>query len=203
MSVVFEGSFRRADPDGLVNLATAMEAHQPEAVFFADSIGEATRFFTALKPSVRSKLIPLGPGSWDNEAQLNRAKTALEGAIFVTPFFASSRKEIIVRFVEAYQARFKLKPDFLAAQGFDAATVALAALRKQNTEGIPFVQALTSVERYEGLTGTIRVQQSGEFERNFDVVTLRDGAVIELQKQVAESFVVQGAGDIERSPERR
>ncbi len=194
LSIVFDAGFKRADPDALIALATQVEQQQPEAIFFADNISEATRFFSALKPAFRQSIIPLGPGSWDNEAQIGRSKNALEGAVFVSPFFAASRKEIIVRFVEAYQARYKTRPDFLAAQGFDAATLALAALRKQTAEGVPFVQALTAIERYEGLTGTIQVQQSGEIDRNFEVVTLKGGVLQELQKRLVDNFVANSAG---------
>ena len=194
LTIVFDASYKRAEPDALIGLAAQIEQQQPEAVFFADNMSEATRFFSALKPAFRQSVIPLGPGSWDNEAQIGRSKNALEGAVFVSPFFVTSRKEIIVRFVEAYQARYKSRPDFLAAQGFDAATLALAALKKQMAEGVPFVQALTAIERYEGLTGTIQVQQSGEIDRNFEVVTLKGGVLQELQKRLEDNFVANSAG---------
>lgn len=192
MTLAYEGGYRRTDPDGLLRVASEVEAVQPDGIFFPDNIIEATRFFTALKPAVRQAVVPLGPASWDNEAQLNRSKNVLEGAVFVSPFFAASRKEIIVRFVEAYQSRYKSKPDFLAAQAFDSATLALAALRKQISDGISFSQALTAVERYEGLTGTIQVQPSGEIDRNFEIVTLSQGALVELQKRLPDTFVARG-----------
>ena len=198
MNLAYEGGYRRTDPDGLLKVASEVEGVQPDGIFFPDNIIEATRFFTALKPAIRQAVVPLGPASWDNEAQLNRSKNVLEGAVFVSPFFAASRKEIIVRFVEAYQARYKTKPDFLAAQAFDSATLALAALRKQISDGISFSQALTAVERYEGLTGTIQVQPSGEIDRNFEIVTLSQGALVELQKRLPDTFIARGNTVIEQ-----
>lgn len=200
MTLVYEASYRRTEPDALISIAAQVEQAKPDGLFFPDNILEATRFFSALKPAARQAVTPLGPASWDNESQLNRSKNALEGAVFVSPFFAGSRKEIIVRFIEAYQARYRVRPDFLAAQGFDSATLALAALRKQTGEGLPFAQALAAVERYEGLTGTIQVQLSGEIERNFEVVALSRGVVTEVQERKPETYVGRGNDVVVEAP---
>ncbi|MCB0311287.1 MAG: ABC transporter substrate-binding protein, partial [Bdellovibrionales bacterium] len=141
-------------------------------VFFPGNLVEAAQFVGSFRPAARQRLRFLGTASWDLPNELARSRTALDGAIFVTPFLLTSSDPVISRFVTAYSERYGRKPDFLAAQGFDAATLALAALRRQRVQNISFEQAFQSIQTYDGLTGLISVRPGGELQRRFSVVQL-------------------------------
>lgn len=199
LELVFEAPYRRAEPDALISIAAQAEKFNPQAIFFPDNVLEASRFFGALTPGFRNAVVPLGPASWDNPEQILRSKSVLQGAVFVSPFFAASTKDVVVRFKEAYESRYRLKPDFLAAQGFDSATMVIAALKRSAAEGISFEQALKLVEQYDGLTGSIRVREDGEMVRTFAVVRLENGVLVEVHNQVPQTYVGRGSQEIVRS----
>jgi branched-chain amino acid transport system substrate-binding protein len=192
MQLVFESSFRRVEPDALVALAPRVEAAKPEAVFFADNLLEASRFFTALTPSARAEIVPLGVGIWDNPQQLSRSRVALDGAIFISPFFVDSPRPIVAKFRDAYLQRYRERPDFLAAQAFDAATILLAARRQAVAQQRGIAEALAAIEGYEGLTGMIAVSPDGDLRRDFVVLRLKDGGLSELTAEATPQYEARG-----------
>ena len=188
-TLVYDTTYQRGDAEAFVTIATEIEQHPVQGVFFVDSIEAAARFFGSLTPRYRQQIRPLGIGTWDNPSQLQRSRTVLEGAVFVSPFFAASKRDLVGQFRVAYKKQFASEPDFLAAQGFDAATLVVAALRRQVQEGVPFGRALQSIDEYQGLTGRLWVDETGEIQRRFAVVELQGGTVTEIGAE-ALSYVV-------------
>ena len=92
----------------------------------------------------------------------------------------SRRRSIVRKFVEVYRAKYGKQPDFLAAQGFDAATMVLAAAKREKQEQLSFVQAFRRIDVYDGLTGAISVTSSGEVQRSYSVVKFERGRLIDL-----------------------
>ncbi len=163
-----------------------------QAVFFPDNLQAASRFFASFSETARAQIYPLGSVNWDNSVELQQSHSVLDGAIFVSPFFSRSERPEIQQFMNSYQAKYQLRPDFLAAQGFDAATIALEALRRSVKQEINVSDALTGIDLYDGLTGRVLVQPSGELQRTFTVLQLRQGAAVELTaKQALKSQDVQ------------
>jgi hypothetical protein len=108
------------------------------------------------------------------------SRNVLDGAVFVSPFYAESSRAIIKDFISAYRSKFRSEPDFLAAQGFDAATLAIQAAKRGQEKMVSWPEALMSIDAYDGLTGRIYVGADGELRRSFAVLQLRNGAIIEL-----------------------
>jgi len=189
--VVFERSYPKNNPDVFPAIAGELEKVAVDALFFPDSLRAATRFFTSLSPVVRNSIRPLGTASWDNALELQQSRMALEGAVFVSPFFMASERPVVRQFVAAYKGTFQRNPDFLAAQGFDAATVVREALRRSRERNINVLEALQGVTLYDGLTGKITVRGNGEFERLFAVLALEDGNLRELPLEARN--VITGA----------
>ncbi|MDC0358495.1 ABC transporter substrate-binding protein, partial [Oligoflexia bacterium] len=193
LNLVYEASFMSADDNALVAIAEELEGVSADAVFFPDSLQAATRFYGNFSELARSQIRILGSGAWDNPVELANSRTALDGAIFVSPFFSSSGEPVIAKFKQAYQAKYNESPDFLAAQGFDAATLVIAALARQaNDDMLSFEQALRSIQSYDGLTGRIWIDQSGEVKRIFSVVQFSQGKLEELSDSGNPSFVMRG-----------
>jgi ABC-type branched-subunit amino acid transport system substrate-binding protein len=91
--------------------------------------------------------------------------------MFVSPFFIFDDNIYSKQFQNTYKATFNAPPDFLAAQGFDAATLLSTALKQSNQSG-DYVNAFKGIDLYQGLTGEITVSHNGELERKFKVVEL-------------------------------
>jgi branched-chain amino acid transport system substrate-binding protein len=211
VQVVFEASYPKESADALVNIAREVENARPQAVFLPDSLLHASRFFSLISAESLHEIRPVGPASWDNPTELNQSRSVLEGAIFVSPFFMQSKNPSVLRFIDAYKARFKQSPNFLAAQGFDAATIVAAALRQGSESGNSFSVALQGLGRYEGLTGTMQVENSGEIKRSYSVVEFRAGSIRELGEansavpvaDTQSAAPIPNAGATQASPEQK
>lgn len=163
------------------DIAREIEASEVQAMFVPDSLDQAYLIYSAISSSRRAQIRLLGPGVWDGHRVLTNSKTILEGATFVSPFFDRSKDPLITNFIKAFQSKYRTKPDFLAAQGFDSATMVIAALKREREQGVPFMQGFRDINRYSGLTGEISVDSdSGEILRRFKVLTIKNGELIEL-----------------------
>jgi branched-chain amino acid transport system substrate-binding protein len=180
LDIVYETRFYPDDDASLVAIAQEIEKHRVQGVFVPDTIETAVRFSGNLKEAFRERIRLLGTARWYDPAKLANAATILDRAVFVSPFFNKSDRPIVGQFVRAYETRYNAAPNFLAAQGFDAATLIVAALKRQSEEGVDVVRALEDIQAYEGLTGSIRVTGSGEIERDFAVIEMKRGSLNEL-----------------------
>jgi len=182
MQIVYETPYGSEYGESFVGIAQEIEKAAPSGVFFPDEITKATVLIGNFTPAFRKQVKVLGSAAWDNIAKLNSARTLLEGCVFVSPYFSRSQREIIKRFNTIYKNSYGAEPDFLAAQGFDAATMALAAISRKQSEGISFEEAFRAIENYEGLTGKMRVRSDGVVERQFSVVQLGEKGLVEISQ---------------------
>lgn len=180
VDVVYEAKYYPGDDNALVTIAQELEESKAQAIFLPDSLQVAGRLSGNLSEKSRRRMRLLGSARWDNAKELANSRTVLDKAIFVSPFFAGSERPVVSQFIKAYQSRYNEQPDFLAAQGFDAATLVAAAMKRHTRGGIKYIDALTSIRSYEGLTGEIEVGSDGEIRRKFAVVQLQRGQLIEI-----------------------
>lgn len=177
---VFEAGYDRKDANAFPAYAQEIEQRGVDGVLVMDNLQGATRFVGSFNPNARRSLTFLGPLSWDDATQLSRANAVMRGVMFITPFLESSERPEVQQFVSTFRARFGRAPDFLAAQGFDAATLVVEALIRQAERGGSFEQALASIGSYHGLTGQIELHPMGRMTRRYALAQYVDGAINEL-----------------------
>lgn len=170
LEIAYEVSYFKNDSSRFVEIGRELENYPIDAVFFPDSIQAAQRFLTSVSPKVRRTTRMLGTAKWDRPKDIKRSRELLLGAVYVSPFFEASGNGYISQFRSSYLSRYGKAPSFLSAQGFDAATIVLAALRRQQERNTTFSQAMRSIEAYEGLTGMIRVGSASNLFRRFKIV---------------------------------
>ena len=192
LSLEFESSYFRGDAASLSLIAEQVDQYSIDGLLIPSSLDDASLFLRSLSSDSRSKIKLLGGANWYKPDELTRTSAALEGAIFVSPFFTASTRPIVSKFIEAYRSRYGTTPNFFAAQGFDAATMVAAALDRTNREGVPFQDAFSNIDNYAGVTGDISVLPDGELDRHFTVVQMRGGELFELQAQDSQAFIYRG-----------
>ncbi len=144
-----------------------------------DNIDVSSRFLSTLSQSFRKQVRILGTATWDNPTKIANSQALFEGAIFVSPFFTLSSNPTIKSFIDSYKGKYGTSPNFLAAQGFDAGTIVLSALKKAHGEGLNFVEALRMLPPYDGLTGNISVNAKGEIVREFKIISVTKNGLAE------------------------
>ncbi len=175
LSLELELTYHATDDVSLIDLVRQLEGSGVEAVLIADNLEVSEKILRNFSPGLNKRIRPLGSAMWDNALKIARSQALFERALFVTPFFAQSTREEVLKFNESYRAKFGANPNFLAAQGFDAGTLIMNALRNSTRAASSFESALAQLPRYSGLTGAISVSSTGELSRRFYVVeVLRD-----------------------------
>ena len=192
LEIVYESSYQPNDQAAFVQMAQELEAFEVHGLFIPDRISASAQIFSNLRPDFRRKVRPVGTALWDNRRELNNSLTVLDGAVFVSVFYEQSERPIVGKFVSTFQDNYGKRPNFLAAQGFDAATLALAAVRRHQRDMIGFERAFNAIDSYQGLTGDISVRGDGLLDRAFSVVELRHGKLVELENATSTAFVYRG-----------
>jgi branched-chain amino acid transport system substrate-binding protein len=202
LTLELELSYAASDDTSLIDIARQLEGCSAEGFLIADNIDVSERLLRNLSPEVKKKMRPLGSALWDNAQKIARSQALFERSIFVTPFFAQSTREEVVKFIESYKARYSVTPNFLAAQGFDAGTVIMNAAQASVSNGGGFEALLLRSPPYRGVTGVITVAQNGEFVRSFYVVeVLRDSFQERMPTAVDQAVGLSGqrGSSIERN----
>jgi len=95
----------------------------------------------------------LGTDGWDGVISKVVDPKVLEGAVFLSPFYAADTNPAAQAFVSAYKTKYSTVPDQFAADGYDTVYVMKAALETaKSTESKDLIAAMTEIE-VKGLTG--------------------------------------------------
>ena len=118
-----------------------------------------------------------GCDGWDGVIkQLNGDTSKIDGAVFLTPFVASSEDEKVKNFVDKYTEKFGAAPDQFAADGYDGVYAMAKALEQTNgdTSNEALIAAMTSIT-VDGVTGNMTFDASGEPNKDALVAVIKDG----------------------------
>ncbi len=122
----------------------------------------------------------LGGHLWDNEAVLQEAAKDMEGACFVTGFYADSQQSTVKKFADDYLNKFAKKPDMLAAQSFDAARLLLQAANL--SMGREDIRAnLMSINDFDGVSGKTSFNGHDEADKLVPILQIKDGKYQQVQ----------------------
>lgn len=176
---VLEAPYSSSDEASILEVAQRLDSAGAQAVLIPDSIEMSVKLLSNVSATTRKTMRPLGTALWDNPSKIANSQALFDSAIFVTPFFPQSMRPVVQQFNESYKGKFKVAPNFLAAQGFDAGTLVVSAIHKAARERKSFTDALASLPRYEGVTGLIEMGAGGEIRRSFYVVEVSKNGFLE------------------------
>jgi len=179
LTPVLEAPYVASDEASMLEVAQRLDSAGAQAVLIPDSVEMSVKLLSNVSPTTRKTMRPLGTALWDNPSKIANSQALFDTAIFVTPFFPQSSRPVVQQFNESYKGKFKVAPNFLAAQGFDAGTLVVSAIHKAAREQKSFSEALSSLPRYEGVTGLIEMAPGGEIRRSFYVVEVSKNGFLE------------------------
>ena len=102
---------------------------------------------------------PLAGGDgWDSAKLYEIAQGALDGGFFSNHYSTENPSAVVQGFAKKYEAAFHAKPDAFAALGYDAALLALDAMRRAGELTPAAVRdAIEQTATLQGVTGTMRL----------------------------------------------
>lgn len=152
-----------------------------EAVFIPDSYRAVVNIIKYGNPGAFGGVQLLGTNRW-NENGLLDAAPQIEGAVFVDGFFANSLDIGVQHFVETFRQAYQITPTILEAQAFDATRLSLKAIEKGGRKPASMRNALANLSNVKGLTGRISFGSNRDAEKQLVLLTVSNGAIVELRK---------------------
>lgn len=178
MNIVAQESFNTGDVDFKTQL-TKIKGTNAEAIFLPIYYAEVAAI-TEQAQTVGLSLPYFGSDGWDGVIdQLNGDTSNIEGAIFLTPFVATSEKENVKNFVEAYKKAYTDTPDQFAADGYDGIYAIKLAIEEcgDDVTNENLIAAMTKIS-VNGLTGDMTFTADGEPNKSAMVAVIENGQYV-------------------------
>jgi branched-chain amino acid transport system substrate-binding protein len=184
-------SFRRAFPGEITSMEPVavdgkevepylayLRVHDPGLIFVAGSDGSGLEILhEARRLGVKSDF--LGGDGW---AGVTSDTAAAEGVYVGAPFTTEDPRPEVQAFVQAFRAKFGRDPNSFAALAYDATMVIAQAIERAGPDRSAIRDYLGSMQEatpYQGLTGRILFQQSGDVAgKPMAMTRVRRGALV-------------------------
>lgn len=122
----------------------------------------------------------LGANGWNTPDFARVADRSVEGSVFVDGFFSDSTSPVVQEFVERYRKRFQATPSLFAAQGYDAARLAVEAIRRGATSGEAIRDYLMMQHDLPTLSGPSGFSPDGTLNRHVFLIQVKQGKFVPL-----------------------
>ncbi len=158
-TIVLDVSYQEKDIDFKAQL-TQMKSKSPEAIFIP---GYYTEVGLIARQAVQLGLkIPLlGGDGWDSTRLHEIGKEAINGHYYSNHYSTESTDPTVQEFIKKFKDRYSEIPDGLAALGYDAAKILVAAMER-TTEVTPqnIRDELAKTKDFPGVTGKISINEN-------------------------------------------
>lgn len=123
----------------------------------------------------------LGSDSWGTLGLDNRKD--LEGAFYSNQYSPDTTNISTQAFIERYQQIYQTEPDTAASVTYDSLNLLFKAIQSQRAlDSESIRQGLSELGRYDGVTGTIEYQGTGDPMRSVIILQLKNGQPVFYQQ---------------------
>ncbi len=119
----------------------------------------------------------LGADGFDSPRLLELAgEEALNKIYFSNHYSSLDESPVVKQFIEDFKAKYNKEPDAFNALGYDAAMFVADGIRRaEDLSGESLKKALEGTTNFEGVTGTISVDENHNAVKKLVVIELKDG----------------------------
>ncbi|MFY0528266.1 ABC transporter substrate-binding protein [Archangium gephyra] len=172
--IVTTESYSQGDTDFRAQL-TAIKKTKPQAIYvpgYYNDVGIIARQAREL-----GLMVPLmGGDGWDSEKLFELAGNALDGSFFSNHYSPENPDPKVQKFIADYKAAYGAVPDALAALGYDAAKVAIAALERAKDLSGPSVRdAIAQTKDFPGVAGNITLDKNRNAVKSAAILKIANG----------------------------
>ena len=173
-TIVATESYSQGDTDFRAQL-TSIKKTKPQVVYvpgYYNDVGLIAR-----QAREMGLMVPLlGGDGWDSEKLFELGGEALEGNYFSNHYSPDNPDPKVQKFIADYTAAYGGVPDALAALGYDAAKVAVAALEKaKDTSGPAVRDAIAQTKDFPGVAGNITLDEKRNPVKSAVVLKIEGG----------------------------
>ncbi|OIQ52750.1 ABC transporter substrate-binding protein [Neomoorella thermoacetica] len=171
--VAFE-TYTKGDKDFSAQLTKIKEAN-PDVLFLPNYYSEVPlQVEQARKLGYTGQII--GSDSWGNPEIIKLGGKNMEGLFFSTHYAPDIATPVAQKFIKAYQEKYKSTPDDVAALTYDAFGMLFQAIKTAGKVDRQAVRdALASITKYEGVTGTMQFKGTGDPIKSAVIIKIENG----------------------------
>ncbi|HET7112024.1 MAG TPA: ABC transporter substrate-binding protein [Pyrinomonadaceae bacterium] len=175
--IVADQSYTQGDRDFSGQL-TQIRAANPDVIYVPGYYGEVGVISNQSKQlGIKAPL--LGGDGWDAEQLWQLGGASLNGNYISNHYSVDDPSPAIQKFVADYHARYKAKPDALAALGYDSMKVLADAItRAAGTDSAKLRDAIAQTKNFAGVTGSISIDKDRNAVKPAVVLKLQDAKFV-------------------------
>ncbi len=170
--VVAQQAYSAGDNDFKSQL-TNIRGASPEAIFVPGYYTEVGLIARQAK-AVGLKVPLLGGDGWDSSKLTEIGGDAIDGSYFSNHYSVENQEPHVQKFIAAYDAAYKAKPDGLAALGYDAMMILADAIKRAGSDDSRKVRdALAATKGFRGVTGLITIDENRNAKKSAVVLKIQ------------------------------
>lgn len=167
-------SYSQGDTDYRAQL-TAIRKTQPDGIYVPGYYSEVGIIARQAR-EVGLKVPLMGGDGWDSEKLFELGGSAIQGSYFSNHYSPDNPDPRVQKFIADYKATYGGVPDALAALGYDAARVAIDALKRARDLSGPAVRdAIAQTKDFPGVAGTVTLDEKRNAVKSAVVLKVGDG----------------------------
>jgi branched-chain amino acid transport system substrate-binding protein len=156
--VVGVESYAKGDTDFRAQL-TNIKKRKPQGLYVPGYYQDVAVIAEQAK-ELGLKVTMMGGDGWDSAKLFELGGSAVDGSYVSNHYSADDPSPRVQEFIKKYQARYKTTPDSLAALGYDAARVAIEAMKRATELTGPAIrEQIAATKDFPGVAGTITLDE--------------------------------------------
>ncbi len=172
-AIVAEEAYSQGDTDFRGQL-TSIKGKNPEAIYvpgYYTDVGVVARQARELG----LKVPLLGGDGWESEKLYELGGSAIGGSYFSNHYSTDDPTPRVQAFIKNYEAKYGAKPDSLGALGYDAAMVAVEAIKRAGSvDGQKVRDELAKTNGHPGIAGTITLDANRNAVKPAVILQVKD-----------------------------
>lgn len=175
--VITKQSYTQGDRDYKGQL-TSIRSANPDVIYVPGYYGEVGVIAKQAK-QLGINVPLLGGDGWDAPQLFELGGEALNGDYISNHYSVEDPSPAIQKFVSDFNSRYKIKPDALAALGYDAMRVLADAIKRAGTTNGPKLRdAIAATKDFPGVTGVITINAERNAVKSAVVLKIQDGKFV-------------------------
>jgi ABC-type branched-subunit amino acid transport system substrate-binding protein len=131
----------------------------------------------------------LGLSGWNHPDLVRIGGKHVNGAIFTADFFPESSYPFVSEFVRRFRGTYGSEPSYLAAQGFDAASLFTVQLSRDHQTRDQVAEGLLATRAYPGVSGITSIRHDGNAAKRPYLLGVSRGQVVSIDESGVPPFL--------------
>jgi ABC-type branched-subunit amino acid transport system substrate-binding protein len=131
----------------------------------------------------------LGLSGWNHPDLVTIGGKHVNGAVFTADFYPQSSYPHVSEFVRRYLETYGSEPSYLAAQGFDAASLVAVQLSRGCETREQVAQGLLATRAYPGVSGVTSIRRDGNAAKRPYLLGVQRGRIVSIDESGEPPFL--------------